>query len=188
MNRRLLVWVFLAFSSVVARADWQEGRYWYGSAAAAFGQDVLGSEDTRRGGVYGVSYAFPEKRLTFRGSKGQAVWTGYYMVTKGAGFEGEPVNHMHTYGVSYTARYWNHMVRGVDTFFDLGWGFAYNNITTRDLDTRLVSTPFLGVGAGIEVGGAEVLAGVRFYHQSNGGTVGNNQGLNQIQYWVGVRF
>jgi hypothetical protein len=179
--------LFLVLSATL-QADLRLDRYWSVNGAAAFGQDVLGSEDTRRGGVYGFSYSGPEKRLTYKGSEGQLVWSGYYMVTKGAGFEGEPVNHMHTFGVSATARYWNHMIRGVDTFLDLGWGLAYNNITTRDLDVKLVSTPFFGVGAGFDVGGQEVLTGIRWYHQSNGGTRGNNQGLNQIQYWVGVRF
>lgn len=187
MQRFLWVLGFAAFSGSVW-ADVTKDRYWSIDLAAGFGQDILGSEDTRRGGFYGVSLSYPEKRLTWRGNKAHIVWTGYYMFTKGMGFENIPVNHMHTYGVSATGRYWNHIIPGTTTFFDLGWGLVYNNITSRDLDTNINSTPFLGVGAAFEVGGTEVLTGVRWYHMSNAGTGGSNQGMNQYQVWVGVRF
>ena len=101
--------------------------YWSVGLATGFGQDVLGSEDVRRGGIYSVQYSMPWNRLRFRNTEGQLVLGGYYMFTKGAGYEGIPVDHLHTYGFSAAARYWNHVFKGTETFFDFGWGFAFSN-------------------------------------------------------------
>ncbi len=190
MNRFLFIVALLSLFSFSfgQSSDWSKGTYRIGWTAAGFGQDVLGSEDVRRGGTYAIGIARPEKRFTYKGSEAQIVWSGYYMFTKGAGFEGVAVDHMHSYGFNVGARYWNHFWKGGNTFVDMGWGLAYNNKSTRDLDTRLVSTPYLGIGAAFEIGSVPVISGIRWFHMSNGGTKGNNQGSNQIQYWVGVRF
>lgn len=190
MNRSVFVLGILVLCSAGfgQSTEWSKGSYRFAWTAAGFGQDVLGSEDVRRGGTYAIGKAYPEKRFTYKGHEAQIVWSAYYMFTKGAGFENVPVDRMHSYGFNVGARYWNHFWKGGNTFYDMGWGFAYNNKSTRDLDTRLVSTPYFGVGAGFEIGDVPVLAGIRWFHMSNGGTKGNNQGSNQIQYWVGVRF
>jgi hypothetical protein len=148
----------------------------------SFGQDVLGSEDTRRGAVYEVAFYRPEPRLRFRGRDGSLALTAYYMFTKGGGFEDIPVNQMRTFGLTAAARYPIGSTR--DRFFaEAGWGICHNSITTRDLDSRINSTPFLGVGYALDQGTVTA----RWFHMSNGGTSGNNQGLNQLVFLVGVR-
>ena len=157
---------------------------WYVRTGPSFGQDTLGSEDTRRGGYYAVGYGKPEKRLTLRGLRADLLLEGYYMFTKGGGFENIPVNKMNSFGFMAIARYRSNWLRGTETFFDLGFGVVYNDITTRDLDRKFNTTPTLGVG--IQLGDADFT--IRWYHASNGGTDGNNQGTNGIQYLVGYRF
>lgn len=161
---------------------------WFITVAPNFGQDIIGSEDTRRGGWYGVGFYRPEKRLAIRGLKSQLHVEGYYMFTKGGGFENLPVDHMHSYGILATSRYWTKWIKGVNTYFDLGFGVAANNITTRDLESRINTTPTIGIGAGWQLKECDILIGVRLFHMSNGGTVGDNQGSNNIQYTLTVRF
>lgn len=158
--------------------------YWYGRIGPSFGQPVLGSEDTRRGTLYGIGYSRPEPRITLKGLHGELAYEAYYLFTKGGGFEDIPVNEMRSFGLEAIARYRTHWVRGWDTHFDLGWGFVYNSISTRDLDSRLNSTPSIGLG--VTQGRWDFT--VRWYHQSNAGTDGNNQGTNQIQYLLSFRF
>jgi hypothetical protein len=152
-------------------------------AGPAFGQDVLGSEDTRRGGFYGVTYSRHEPRFRFRGTEAAVVYGAYYMFTKGGGFEDIPVNKMHSFGATVGARYPLPWISGGRLFADLGWGLAYNSIRTRDLDSRLNSTPYVGVGYAFEQGTLTL----RWFHMSNGGSNGNNQGLNQAVVLFGMR-
>lgn len=150
----------------------------------SFGQPVIGSEDTRRGGYYAVGLERPEPRLTYRGSRGTLQVEGYYLFTKGGGLDGHPVDRMHSYGLLATAKYPNHWIKGWNTHLDLSFGVVYNNITTQDLDSHLNTTP--SIGAGVTFGRFDFT--VRWYHASNGGTDGNNQGTNQIQYLISVKF
>lgn len=149
----------------------------------AFGQDVLGSEDTRRGTWYEVTWSKPEPRLRYKGYDAALVLGAHYMFTKGGGFEDIPVNKMHTYGITAAGRYPMPWVRNGRLFLDVGWGFSYNSIRTRDLDSHLNSTPFVGMGWQFDHGTVTVTA----FHMSNGGLIGNNQGLNQVQIRFGYR-
>lgn len=192
MKRILLVVLgvspMVVFGQSAGAVDRNSESYWSGNVAAGFGQDVLGSEDVRRGGLYGVSYSTPWNRLRYKNNRAQVVVSGYYMFTKGGGYDYLPVNHLHTYGISAAARYWNHIFKGTETFFDFGWGLSYGNKMTIDLSSRVNSTPFLGVGAVIPGTDGRLLATVRWFHMSDAGTKGNNQGLNQIQYGLSWRF
>jgi len=161
---------------------------WYLSGAVNFGQDIIGSEDTRRGGWYAIGVYRPEKRLAIRGLPAQLHVEAYYMFTKGGGFDNFPVDKMHSFGILATARYWPKLFRGVNTYFDLGFGVVSNSIKTQDLESRVNTTPTLGVGVGWALAECDVLLGVRLFHMSNGGTVGSNQGSNNIQYVLTVRF
>ncbi len=161
---------------------------WFFSTAANFGQDFIGSEDTRRGGWYSVGVYRPEKRLAIRGLAAQLHVEGYYMFTKGGGFENLPVDKMHSYGILATARYWPKVFRNVNTYFDLSFGVVSNSITTRDMESKINTTPSIGAGVGWTLKECDVLAGVRLFHMSNGGTSGANQGSNNIQYILTIRF
>lgn len=157
---------------------------WIGRIGPSFGQPILGSEDTRRGTMYSIGYRKQEPRLTFRGSKADLLLEGYYLFTKGGGFENIPVNKMNSFGVLATAQYRLNFLRYAQAHLDLSFGAVYNSITTRDLDSNLNTTPCIGFG----VTWKEYDFTIRWYHASNGGTDGNNQGTNQIQYLFGVRF
>ena len=153
-------------------------------AGPSFGQPWIGSEETRRGGYYAVSALRPEKRLTFRGWRADLGLEAYYMFTKGGTVWGTPGRRMHSYGVLAFGRYRWGGGDGWRPYLDLGWGLVYNSVKTKDLDSRLGSTPFVGVGA--ESGHFDLQA--RFFHISNGGLAGENQGSNAIQVLVGYRF
>lgn len=172
--------------AVVLLAPWasaQDGR-WRVTLGATFGQETLGSEDTRRGGWYGVGYERPEKRLAWRGLTPTLEWHAYYMFTKGGGFEDIPVNKMRSTGLMAIARYPITRWQRGDLYVSAGWGLVYNSIRTRDLDSNVNSTPSLGLGW--ESDGPFIEA--RWFHMSNAGFAGNNQGLNQVQFLAGWRF
>lgn len=161
-----------------------ENTQWFFRIGPSFGQPVIGSEDTRRGTHYGAGFIKPEPRFTFRGTKADMMVEGYYLFTKGGGFEDIPVNQMRSYGAMMTARYHTPWLRPNDIHLDLGFGVVYNSIKTRDLDSRLNTTPTVGIGIQVK----DIDFTIRWYHASNGGTSGNNQGTNQIQYLIGYRF
>lgn len=56
------------------------------------------------------------------------------------------------------------------------------------MDLRFNSTPALGVGMVVPIGGTDVQFGVRWKHISNGGTKGDNKGENYFLFLVGLRF
>ena len=168
-------------ASLVPLCAWcqvPEGPAWSIRIGPSFGQTTIGSEDTRRGTVWSVGYSRPEPRLTFKGTKADLMLEGYYFFNRGGGFEDIPVNTMHSWGALATARYRLKEVKGTGVHFDLSWGLVYNSIRTRDLDSRFNSTPSLGIG----VSRGRYDFTIRFFHMSNGGTSGNNQGSNNIQY------
>lgn len=177
-----------AHAPAAPREDRNQSRYWFGSGTVVMGQDVIGSEDVRRGGMYGIGYARPEPRFTFQGNRAQIAGELYYMFTRGYGYEFQPVDHLHNWGLTVRARYWQRWIRGMDTYLDLGWGLSYGNKRTVDMDARLNSTPFIGVGTAVSFLRSELHLGVRWWHMSNAGLVGNNQGHNSIQYVIAYRF
>lgn len=181
--RRLAV-VLAALPCLVHAQSETNKPEWSFRIGPSFGQPIVGSEDTRRGTFYSLGYSRPEPRITLRGLKGDMLVEGYYLFTKGGGFEDIPVNQMHSYGVMVTAKYWTRWIRGLKTHADLSFGLVHNSITTRDLDSNWNTTP--GFGVGIDFGRFDFT--VHWYHASNGGTDGNNQGTNQIQYLLSVKF
>lgn len=109
---------------------------------------------------------------------------GYYLFTKGGGFEDIPVNNMRSYGLLATAKYHVPWIRRLNSHFDLSFGIVHNSLTTRDLDSKFNTTPGFGFG----VAWQKFDFTIRWYHASNGGTDGNNQGTNQIQYLLSYKF
>lgn len=172
-------------AGVTASALGADGERWTLWAGPSFGQPILGSEDTRRGGFYALEYARPEKRLTFKGHKGELAWQGYYQLTIGGGFEDEPKSTLHQFGVLAVARYWRRLPETPPAYVEFGLGLQLGNRTTRDLDSTLLSTPMVGVGLQADLFGHPLLLGLRFFHSSNAGLRGDNQGMNQLQFLVG---
>ena len=159
-------------------------------AGPVYGQSWLGSEDKRRGALYALQYAKIEPRLFAMGHEGELVVEAYYMYTKGGGFRSGrfPTNNSHHYGIMALARYWNRAPTQFKTFVEIGWGLQYVNTKTHDLGGLFNTTPTMGIGMKGPFEGYELILGMRYMHVSNAGVVGNNEGHNFFQFYVGVQF
>lgn len=166
------------------------GHSWRVMAGPVFGQAILGSEDARRGQVYYIGKSFYSRRLSARNVPGQFVVETYFNNSLGGGFEpGLPKDQLHVFGITAGFRWYPTWVRDHAVYAQIGWGLSWADTTTKDLDSRVNSTPYLGIGTTWAMGGG--LRGVfevRYFHMSNAGLVGHNQGSNQIQYLLGIQF
>jgi hypothetical protein len=161
---------------------------WRASAGAVFGQTWLGSQDLRSGGIYTVSYARPEPRLHFWGYDAEMDFEAYYMFSQGGGDFLAGHNSSHHYGLMAVGRYYQKYTKSTRAFVEAGWGLQFTNRLTHDLDSRINSTPMLGVGIVVPFEDFEVMFNVRYFHISNAGTAGGNEGLNFFQVQTGLRF
>lgn len=185
MPTRLIAVLLLLISAGTALA---QGYKWGASASALFGQDWLGSEDTRRGGLYSVSRSQREPRLHFWGYDAELDYEAYYMFTKGgADFMAGP-NSSHHYGLLLVGRYYQKYAKSARAFVEGGWGLQYTNRLTHDLDSLWNSTPLVGAGVIVPFERYELMLSVRYFHISNAGTAGDNEGLNFFQVRFGLRF
>jgi hypothetical protein len=180
--------VFALLLVVISCCAFGQETKWRVSAGALYGQDWLGSEDTRRGAMYSFSYSHPEPRLHFWGYDAELDIEPYFMFTKGgADFIAGPNSSFH-YGVLLIGRYFQHYTHATRAFVEGGWGLQYTNRLTHDIDSLWNSTPMLGVGFIVPFKGEELMFTVRYFHISNGGTAGDNEGLNFFQFSAGLRF
>jgi hypothetical protein len=126
--------------------------------------------------------------LAFWGYKAEIDYEGYYMVTKGgADFMAGP-NISHHYGVMVIGRYFERYSKSARAYVEGGWGLQYTNRLTHDIDSLWNSTPMIGTGFIVPVDGDELIFSLRYFHISNAGTAGDNEGLNFFQFQVGYRF
>jgi hypothetical protein len=182
---RLAAVLFALFAASLSLA---QGHRWGVSASAMFGQDWLGSEDTRRGAMYSVSMSHREPRLHFWGYDAELDYEAYYMFTKGgADFMAGP-NSSHHYGVLLTGRYFQKYAKSSRAFVEGGWGLQYTDRLTHDLDSLWNSTPMVGAGIVVPFERTDLVISVRYFHISNAGTAGDNEGLNFFQLRFGLRF
>ena len=138
--------------------------------------------------MYSLSFSHPEPRFHIWNYNAEFDIEGYYMFTKGgARFLAGP-NSSHHYGLLFIDRYYQHMSGEVRTFLEGGWGVQYTNRLTHDIDSMWNSTPMLGAGFVVPVQGKELMFTVRYFHISNAGTQGGNEGLNFFQVLVGLRY
>lgn len=176
-------WILLA--ALPTKQPDQLGQW---SIWASYGdsQTVLGSEDHRRANLIGVQYSKPERKFRYRSYKGELVLEGYYLSSRGGGIDNVPPDRTDAFGALAMARYV--FPRRIRSYLEAGWGLQLANRTTIDLSSRLNSTPVLGAGVILDAGTGQIYVGVRYLHISNGGTVGNNQGQNQLHLMLGYRF
>lgn len=152
------------------------------------GTKWFGSEDARYGYTIAFSVVRPEPRFAFVGRPAQAVWSVYYMNTRGSGFANQPERSMDTVGATIGARYPLGLVLRNEMFLEAGWGLSYSSQNTIDLDSKVNSTPYLGAGFFFNTAGQQWIIGVRWWHMSNAGFRGQNLGMNNMQYTLGIRF
>ena len=162
---------------------------WYVAAGPVFGQPIIGSEDSRRGQVYYVGKSTYSRQLSTNKVPAQIVVELYFNNTIGGGYEADvPINILHMYGFTIAGRWYLSWLSRQRIYAQFGLGLAYGNHATVDLDSLVNSTPYLAIGTTWMMGRTRFMAEARFFHISNGGTDGHNQGSNQLQYLIGVQF
>lgn len=187
MPRHLFLVLLTLFSAIAGAQAVENRRERVVSAVASQSLLVLGSEDRRSGFGASIQWLNPEKRLAFRRYPAKLGYEFYALHTTGHDTTGRrPGVTTTAAGALVFARY-EFPARSIRMFFDLGWGLQVADRISQDLDTRLNSTPMFG--AGIIVGRERpVYIALRLLHMSNAGTNKPNQGQNQLQLLVGVRF
>jgi Lipid A 3-O-deacylase (PagL) len=149
---------------------------------------ILGSEDKRTAIGFGVGYGKPEPRFAMPRVGAQLVWEGYYDHSGSPGIRNDRPNQAESLGVLAYGRWRWPQKRGLGAYATLGWGIQYANQTSRDLDSKINSTPMIGFGVSWNTGQGEGSLGIRLLHISNAGLVGENQGQNQLFLVYGWRF
>lgn len=156
-------------------------------AGPVFGAAILGSEDLRKGVAVYYGHAAPSRPFSFKNVEGLFVVEGYANGTIGGGFDDIATNSLGLFGVTFGARYPLAMV-GRGGYVQGGWGLSYGSAITRDLDSRVNSTPYLAIGRTFANDGLSNFFELRYMHFSNAGLAGSNQGSNQVQFLFGVEF
>lgn len=148
---------------------------------------VLGSEELRRGYTLGLQYEMPNTRVRLFGHDAKLVLEGYYGNNSRGFLDLEPPNTLVSFGALAFYRFRKHLHGDTVWLIDVGWGLTYGSEKTRDLDSRLNSTPTVSLWVSHGPRNREFMYGIRFMHLSNAGFVGKNQGQNQVYLTFGVR-
>ncbi len=142
---------------------------------------VLGSQDERAGFVISYQATRPEKRLTLFNRSLKLSLETHLSYTYGGGWRLQPRDQSLSLGVLAMGRYENIGPSRRGFYVEAGWGLHYSSRRTWDLNTLLNSTPTFGVGVLFPYRVSSVGSiGLRLMHISNAGTVGSNQGQNQL--------
>jgi hypothetical protein len=151
--------------------------------------EFLGSEDPRRahGVALGVVLNAP-RSLRWGRLVPKVFVEGYYHRSVSPGASEQPPNGTDAYGILHFIRYELTPEKPTSFYFDIGMGLQYADQRTVDLSGRLSSTPTLGIGVAFRSSGLTYYLGARFFHISNAGFQGNNQGQNQTLITFGVKF
>lgn len=149
----------------------------------------LGSEDHRKAQGFGIGVdLYAPRRFRYRQIVPRMIVEGYYHRSTSPGASQQPANGTDAYGVLALIRYEKGLSKNLNLYFDWGMGLQYSDQRTVDLSGRLSSTPTFGGGFAIHQGEQTYFLGVRYFHISNAGLQGNNQGQNQLLLTLGVRF
>ena len=164
-------------------------RHWFSSAFAGQSMIVFGSSDPRMVGGYGIGYTFGDRaKLRIHKHPGNLIGELYYNYSKSNGIKAYPANSSSAFGVLAYSRYTWYPKEAPASFFDLGWGIQVASRTTHDLESKINSTPFFDFGIIVGPDHPRAFVGGRFMHISNAGTVGKNEGQNQIYFLVQIPF
>ncbi len=175
-------------SSASGQATPQNDTFFTAGAGTVTTQKWLGSSDIRRGGQYFVTYSRPEPRFAFQNHPAQWVWHAYYLPTRGGAHFQAPFRTSHGYGLMASARYWNRAPQNLPTFIEAGWGVHLQDKWTDDVDLPLSSSPFIGMGVLVDIGGQEAIFATRLIHISNAGIGARNRGLNALVFSLEFKF
>lgn len=160
---------------------------WYIGLFGGRSARILGSQDMRNNYGISIAWARPERKFKWRYGPAKLVMEGYYEHSAGTPALGRDERAQEAFGFIGYARF--HFVRREYSFYlDIGEGIQIANVESYDLNTKINSSPMIGVGVGIRQGSQETLVGVRILHLSNAGIRPPNRGQNQVQFTVSVRF
>lgn len=173
--------VLLLATLCVAAASQAQHHRWYVSGFAGQSVIALGSQDFRTGNGLGVAYeAGPFSKLRWGRAHANLVLEVYYDLTSSPGVRNTPPNTTDAWGSLAMARYRYANTDSPTAFLDIGWGLQYANKPTRDLSSKLNSTPTVDVGFEIGREHPGLLVAARLLHISNAGTVPKNRGQNEL--------
>jgi hypothetical protein len=178
-------WIFAAIIFALATLSLAQDRKWYFNAFAGQSVIFLGSKDNRTLTGVGATYSFGNRaRLRWGQQPGNLLGEMYYNVSEGPGWGNRPANSAQAWGVLAYARYHWTEPGAPRMFADIGWGIQVGSRATRDLSSKLNSTPLFDLGVVIGSDHERTLVGVRYMHISNGGSVHRNKGQNELFLFV----
>lgn len=182
---RLVTWIVAAVVLALSSPAEAQSRKWYLNAFAGQSIIVIGSKDNRTLTGLGASYSFGKQaRLRWGSQPGELMGELYYDLSQGPRWGTHPENSAQAWGLLALARYYWTQPGSPKMFADIGWGVQHAGVKTRDLSSKLNSTPFFDLGVLIGSDHTRSLVGVRFMHVSNGGAVRRNKGQNEIFLFV----
>lgn len=142
---------------------------------------VFGSADSRVTNGVGLAYSFGRQaRLRMGEHPGELITEVYYDLSKSNGVKNFPANTTSAWGFLTYARYRWRPKSAPASFLDIGWGLQDASRTSRDLVSKLNSTPFVDFGIVVGQDHERAFVGARLLHISNANTVDHNRGQNQI--------
>lgn len=160
--------------------------HYYLHTGYVFSVRMLGSNDPRVGYTLGLGVGKPEPRLTWGRMPADLIWEVNLTPTSSLASPDAPSDRLSSFGVLGIARY--RPLADRRFFLDLGWGLQVSNRPSTDTPSRINSTPTLGIGYETTFFNEKGYFLARWHHASNGGTVGNNPGWNQIWLIVGTKW
>lgn len=175
---RFLIILSAFLLSSVSRAQHHR---WYLSGFSGTSVIILGSQDLRTGNGLGVAYEIgPVSKLRWGRAHANLVIETYYDITKSPGVRNTPPNSTQAWGTLAMARYRYSNMDAPTGFLDVGWGFQYADRSTRDLSSKVNSTPVIDLGFEIGREHPGALVAARLLHISNAGTMPKNKGQNEL--------
>lgn len=176
-----VLWTVVALVLAIGSSAHAQDRKWYLNAFAGQSVIFLGSKDNRTLSGFGASYNFgPKARLRWGQQAGSLNGEIYYNTSKGPGYGNRPANSAQAWGILAYARYRWVQPDAPRMFADIGWGVQGASRVTRDLSSKINSTPVFDLGVIIGSDHERSLIGVRYMHISNAGTVPRNKGQNEL--------
>jgi hypothetical protein len=149
---------------------------------------IFGSSEVFQGGGVSVQYERIEPRFRYSGGNAGLVLEAYYLQNHRLPVARVTSMDTSAYGLLAYARYqWPQAGQSYRIVADFGWGLQKAADTSRDLGSRLNSTPMLDIGVAFGPKHRETLVTLRLLHMSNASLAHRNRGQNQAFLMISRR-